>query len=382
MKILYLNPKNRPVTAHSYSAGQLWACPAKYKIHKILGYDSREERSQLIYGQVVEAAMIWHHNTDFIPGSGVSEFIKLWAHYELDGSVVYSKSDGSWADLNRTGQEMLALYEVLRPSLPMDNAVFQLNYKKELFPDTEYAGLEFTSFLDAITEVRYDHPLLPKPKTIPENGLRKVVVDIKTGAKAYECTDSRIYTLDPQLRSYAWVSGISTVAFLVLVKSRSKISAGDKVSLLKSTGDLEAGKEYIVVDNSGDVSVLCKYESTYEAFQASQEEISGKGSQGLKKDNLTKFILEHGTRVPKDLVTKQKIQFLAAEIGPEDQYEAGEQIGETAIAISEAYERNFYPKKPGVRFPSTPCLGCDCYGECVGDPKISKERLIQISGAF
>lgn len=378
MRYLYRNHKNREVTAHSYSASQEWSCPRRYQLKRVLGWSSRDERSSLEFGSCLEAGLQTFHRMEFFPGSGQAEFQKLWEHWRLQ-PLVYTASDRDWETLLRVGTELLALYEATYQNYPVANAVFQTNYKKELFPGTEYAGLEFTAFADLISEVEYDHPALPPLGYIPENGTRKVLIDIKSSAKDY-FSDPRLAKLDGQLRDYAWVSAIETVAFMVFRKNGSKLGSGETITLLTDCGENKAGSEHITLD-IGDEYVIITSNDQYEKYKTEAAKETGKGSREKKEEILTKYALT-GTRVAKNHVTKQKIQFLAAVIPEGDQREAGELVGQQAIEIADAYQTNNFPKIPGVRWPNDICSSCDCLGHCIGDEKLVKQRLIQIGGAF
>lgn len=374
--ILYKSHNGKEVTAHSYSAGLDFKCPKKYYYKKVMGWISRDDRSNLEFGKCIESAIQFHAMNGREDGLGVLEFKRLWNFWQLDSSLQYSASDGDWETLYKVGSELMRLYEAKLPFLPIQNETYQVNYKKELFPDTEYAGLEWQGFLDVISEVDASHPFLPPLKEIPENGKRKVILDIKTAAKAYPESNPRIYQLDGQLRQYAWATGIETVAFLVLVKNGSKVGSGDQVSCFLD------GKDYYVLTTYDDHAILIQDEWIYDEYQAKVKEIKGKGSQAAKEDLLAKYVLTCGKKVPLDQLTKQRIQFLCAVIPPEDQAEAGEQIGKEAVEIAQAHEMNYYPKCPGVRFPNQVCTTCEMLGHCIGDKNLVKQRLVQIGGDF
>lgn len=380
--ILYRNNKGKEITAHSYSAGLLWSCARKYKHLKLDGWASREDRVQLTFGTVVEAALVFWENNNREKDLGWQEFQRLWSHYEHDTSILYSAKTGGWEDCLKVGTELLKLYEVTAPSLPIgENPQFQVNYRKELFPDTEYAGLEWQGFIDVLTEVEYDHPLLPPLDYIPENGKRKLVIDIKTSANPY-FEDARLIKLDGQLRQYAWASEIETQAFLVLVKNKSGISAGETVRTLRDFPILPAGSEVFVLTSNENNVIIVKDKTLYEKYVTERDEIKGTGSKAKKDELLTDYVLKHGITIPLEYVTKQKIQFLAAIIPKEDQLEAGALVGREAIEISEAFQNDFFPKKPGVRFPNQTCISCDALGLCLNDKDLIRQRLIKIDGTF
>lgn len=385
--ILYINSKGKAVNTHSYSSGLTWKCPRRYKHLKIDGFMSRDDRSSLEFGKAIESAMQHFSQNGREPGTAILNFKQIWQHYQLDTSLVYTSADKDWENLYRVGSELMALYELTIHKLPIQNEVFQTNYKKELFPDTEYAGLQWQSFLDVISEVPWDHPLLPPLTEIPENGKRKVIIDIKTSASAYSDSNPKIYQLDGQLRQYAWGTGIADTAFLVLCKNGTKVGSGDKVTLLGYDGppltfDPQVGEEFIVLTKSQDSVILIQEEKIYDEYQSKVKEIKGKGSEAAKENLLTMYVLAFGFKVRPEQITKQRIQFIAARIPKEDQEEAGEQIGMEAVSIADAFQSNNFPKCPGVRFPNQVCNQCECLGLCIGDEQLVKQRLIQIGGDF
>jgi len=98
------------------------------------------------------------------------------------------------------GQKMMAEYEEKLPSLPINNPKFQLNFKKEVFPGTDLAGIYYTAYIDMLCS--------------------NLLVDIKTGATGLDETPG-LLQLDQQLREYAWVTGEPNVSFLWFTKRKS-----------------------------------------------------------------------------------------------------------------------------------------------------------------
>lgn len=66
---------------------------------------------------------------------------KLWETPKAVPNLVYSAKEGSWDDLLQMGQEMCKLYELKLPRLPIVEPSFQLNYHKEVFPNSPLANL-------------------------------------------------------------------------------------------------------------------------------------------------------------------------------------------------------------------------------------------------
>lgn len=376
--ILYQNIKGRQISRHSYSGGLDWGCPKKYQYKRLEGWVEKEERAALSFGRAVESAIEFHHNQNFEPGTGVHEFKALWAREKDNSEITYGEKDGSWEALYKCGSELLALYEILRPRLPLENAKFQQEVITSLFPGTEYEGLEHTAKLDIVAEPRWDHPLLPP---IPENGQpRKVIWDIKTSATRY-FSDARLCSLDRQLREYSWATGIETVGFLVLVKNITEPSSGQYVTLLQNFGGLEAGESYIVLDIDESFVIILNSRAEYDEYRRRESEIKGKGATAAKQDLLTEYVFK-GFRVPREFVTKCSIQFLPALISEQARQDAEFTIKKEAIEIADCNQNNNFPQKSGVRFPHACCNQCSHLGLCLNDTQLIKEKLVQLSENF
>ncbi len=380
-RILYTNAHGYQIRAHSHSGGGDFKCPKKYYWKRIQGWQPRDERAALQFGKCVEAALQFFHQKNYEPGSGVDEFKVLWWKHQDDDSITYTEKTGDWQDHYRMGVEMLALYEIERPKLPIDNVKFQVKIKTPLFPEgSEYYGLDYTTILDMVSEINEDHPAfmtLPNATDYIGKGSRKLIIDIKTSAAAYY-VDPRLSALDDQLRDYAWASGIETVSFLTLVKNHTSIGSGDWVTVLRGE---DAGKKYIVMDVEDTRILVFPNKSLYEEYIGRRDSIKGKGAKEAKEALMVEYFYKAKRFVREDL-TKQKIQFLPAVISQEDMQEARDQATIEAAEISNCSEKNFFPKKPGVRFPNNVCTSCECLGLCINDPDMVKEKLIQIDGVF
>ena len=376
MAYLYRNVIGREVKAHSHSGGADWGCPKKYFYKRIQGWQSREDRVSTFFGKAVESAIQFHHNKAFEPGSGIDEFKTLWFQYKDDDSVQYSEKSGNWNDHYQMGTELLGLYESTVQDYPITNAKFQVEKRVDLFNASEsspYTGLQYTSKVDMLCTADNNHPLLPRG---PEGTTRDFIVDIKTSSYPY-FTDPRLAALDDQLRDYAWVFGIPTVAFLVLVKNFSAIEAGDWITVLKGP---KVGKKYIAFDNST-YTVVVLTKSDYDEYSSRKKAIKGKGAKEAKESLFTEYYAKAIT-FDRNEVTKQRIQFLPAVISPEDMQEARMVATHESMEIADASRNNFFPKKPGVRFPNNVCQNCECLGLCIGDTQLVKQTLVKIDGVF
>jgi len=377
-RILYQNIKGRQISRHSYSGGLDFNCPKKYFWKRLQGWVERDERAALFFGRAVESAIEFHHNQNFEPGTGVLEFKQLWVREKDNGEITYGEKDGSWEALYKCGSELLALYEIMRPRLPLENAKFQQEIITPLFPGTDYEGLEHTAKLDIVAEPRWDHPLLPK---IPKNGkTRKVIWDLKTSGARY-FSDARLCSLDRQLREYSWATGIETVGFIVLVKNITEPATGHYVTLLENFAGLEAGESYIILDVDESFMILLNSKAEYAEYRRREGEIKGKGATAAKQDLLAEYVFK-GFRVPRDLVTKCSIQFLPALISEQARQDAGENLKKEAIEIADCNTNGNFPQKSGVRYPHATCNVCSHLGLCLQDEKMTREKLVQISEDF
>lgn len=376
MAYLYRNVVGREVKKHSHSGGVDWSCPRKYKLKRVDGYQSKEDGVATYFGRAVEAAIQYYHTKGFEPGSGADEFRLIWHQYKDDNSIKYTDKSGSWEDHLRMGIELLYLYEATLPELPVANAKFQVEKVVNLFDqDSLYGDLQYTAKADMICTAVANHPLLP-PLQGGGSDFREFIVDIKTSSYPYP-SDPRMASLDDQLRDYSWVFDYKTVAFLVLVKNHTSLESGDWFTVLAGE---KVGKKYQVLDAS-DSRVVGLIKSDYDEYQARKKEVKGKGT----KDRLAALQAEYLNKAyifKREEVTKQRIQFLAATIPEEDRWEARQEAMREAMDISDCGERDYFPKRPGVRFPHNPCVSCDCLGLCIGDEAMVKEKLVKIDGVF
>lgn len=375
-RTLYTNAHGKQISAHSHSGGGDWRCPRKYYYKRVEGWQPRDERAALQFGKCVESAIQYFHAKDFVTGSGVDEFKVLWWRFKDDETLTYTEKSGDWEDHYQMGTELLSLYEIEHSSLPLDNPQFQVDIRTDLFPGTEYDGLRYTTILDMVCEVAYDHPLLPPSVSASSSSTRKIIVDIKTSAASYY-TDPRLSCLDDQLRDYSWATGIETVAFLVLVKNHSSIGTGDWVTVLRGA---KVGKKYQAFNVEGD-TILVLTKQDYDEYISRKKEIKGKGSKEAQEVLLTEFFYK-GYRFSRKDLTKQRIQFLPAIISEEDRIEARKEAEREAMEIADCSLMKYFPKKPGVRYPNNVCTSCECLGLCIGDPELVKEKLIKIDGEF
>lgn len=370
---LYENANGRRVTTNSYSAGSLYhECPRKYKYQRLLGWKEKTQRAAMEFGNAWEAAIqTYHLKLDL--GEARAEWAKGWTSAK-SMELAYKDSE-SWSEMFKQGDELLRLYALRLPDLPISNPRFQLNFKKEVFPDSEYAGIEDTSFIDMLVEeAPNDHVLLPPAR--PGSKTRPLLIDIKTSGLKYP-QDARMLRLDPQLRRYSWTTGIETVAFLVGVKNSRSLERGNYVTLLTNTVAAKAGDTYVVFDGAEtefDLEVVLLTEEQYKQYTVEQKDIRGNALKAIKAR-----WMEEGFVVSAADVTRQAIQFLCTVVTGQEREETGESVGREVLEICASTTDNFWPQHPGVRFPSNRCVYCSYLGLCIGDENKVKDKLVNIT---
>lgn len=328
MANLFTNHAGYPTTRFSYSMGQDFkTCRKYFQLKRIVGYREREKRAAMEIGNVVEAALKLYHETGCKPGTGVDEFKRLWLPFK-EADLTYSSKDGNWSDMYQAGAEMLALYEAKWRSFGYSNPKFQVSYTKEVFPGTELAGIDFIAYVDMLVDFEYEdgkgHPGM---------------VDIKVSGSGLDATEN-ILLLDPQLRSYAWVSSTPDQAFLWMHRHKpGEYKKGDRASLLSD------GSDVLISKGGKSVSIT---------------DLDGKNERPVDTSALT----------------KQSIQFVRVHIPYDDQIEQGESIGQAIAEIAAAEKRGSYPKEPGVRFPQNKCTMCSMLGVCINNKDLIESKLI------
>lgn len=376
MPILYKNWAGYSITRHSYSAGQdFHTCPRLYKLKKIDGWREKDHKASMELGNAVEAAVQYYH-TQGLPGSGVDEFKRLWLQ-QKDAELTYGERDGDWTDFYRTGSELLALYEVVWPTfgytLPAPaKDCFQRSYRKEVFPGSRLAGLEDVAYVDMLAE--YTPPTkISGPNNFTAYYCRPVIIDIKTSSAEGPAT-SGLLQLDPQLRRYAWITGIPDVGFLWFGRTRpTGFKRGDAVTLLTTVRKVNAGGQGVVlVAPKTSMEAICLTVEDYATFE--------KEAEGLKNkalDDMIDRFKERGFSIPLDELTKQSVSFVRTRISEEGRRDTGDLVGQEIERIVAANERGRWPQTPGIRWPHNPCMSCPCLGICSNNPKLVEEKLVR-----
>lgn len=347
---LYVNSKGYNITRHSFSGGDAFNyCARKYYLERVQGWSEKTENAAKYFGTALEKAITFWHQRGQDTNAAVAEFLRLWAEHK-DKPYKYSKTDKDWDNLNQIGQELAKLYTIKYPSLPFvvnNPQDFQVETNFEVFPDTKLAGIEFTSYIDLIAQLK-------------DSG-RPLIVDIKTSGK--DVPDLTV--LDPQLRSYSWVKMYPDVSFLWFRKMGRSVSRGDAVTFLEPAAGFQPGDDVIVLatDDFG----LWVTENPKVVDDMNEAFI---GESKAVKIVRQKFIEENAKHTPERSITKQRIQFKSAIITPESAEDIGRSIKRDVIDIVAATEKNFFPMQSGVRFPNEKCPNCSMRGICANRPEL------------
>jgi hypothetical protein len=379
---IYRNYKGDEVNSWSYSSGQTFDfCREKFRLQKVAGWRQKGDTAASKFGVAVEDAIQHFHADNLKPESGVDHFKLRWLQFREVPNLIFKDKEGQWEDFYQTGAELMALYELILPTLPIVKPDFQLRYSKEVFPNTELAGITTQGFVDMISRSPWVHPMLPKV-SIPKGSVyRPVLLDIKVSGKMLDA-NSELVQLDPQLRSYAWLTGVHDVGFLWFHRTKPySYEKGTEVTFLKPSGKWTAGLRAVVFefDSEAKTAIVVAHHEV-EGVKAQFSEIKGKGSTE-RKEALKATLLEDGTltEVQLENITKQRIRFVAVRITPEDVVEEGRVVAKQIVDAKQAADENFWPKDgAGVRFPKQNCVWCDMRGHCLHDKGMVDNLLVQI----
>jgi len=355
MAFLYRNSKGNPHRKHSYSAGNEYdQCPYKYFLRRVLGWKEKENKARYLFGHALEEAIQFHHDHN---GEGaVEDFIRRWSEHKERTDLLFTKTEKDWETLLFDGIEMVKLYIIRQPSLPIPlggRSVFQRPYRKEVFPgDPNYGEIEDEGKLDIIAYADPDHPTLVKRDWRPENGLyRPIIIDIKTSGIDFP-EQPGIAGFDKQLRRYSWLTGIRDVALLGFKKSGRRLQKGSSVSLLGnaykppvSEPFFEAGDEAVVAQVQEDTAWLVKNDYMIEVMDQAGDNTK------VGKQKKVDWLQEHGIVVPVNILTRQRLQFISGYVSLESGAEAGVEAGRQIVQIVNSWKTKSWPNTFGIRYP-------------------------------
>jgi len=380
---LYKNYRGVEVNSHSHSSGSTFSfCRQKYYLQKVQGWRTKGENASSKFGVAVEDAIAYYHQNGLKPGEAVDHFKFRWLQFKEVPDLIFKDKEGTWEDLYKSGSQLLALYEIMLPDLPIVKPEFQLRYSREVFPGTELAGLQDQGFVDLLSRGPWVHPLLPKVTVPPNATHRSIIVDIKTSGTALDLTP-QILQLDPQLKRYASLSGVRDVAFLWFQRSKPlSFEKGTEITFLEDSGKWTKGQKAVIYEFDSEAnSALITHEVNLFSIKTALAEIKGKGSGELKAAKIAEFIADAIlTKVPVEHITKQKLKFVAVRMNDEDVEEENRIVAKQMVEIRQASIDNFWPKDgAGVRFPKNNCGWCEMRGHCLRDTQLRDQLLVQIT---
>lgn len=357
MAFLYINSKGIPHRKHSYSAGNTYdQSPSKYYLQKIEGWKEKDNRASFLFGRALEETIQFHHDNN---GRGsVEDFQARWNAHKDKTDLTFTKTEKDWNNLFRVGTDMIKLYIIRQPNLPIPmggNSVFQREYSKEVFPgDPNYGEIEDFGKLDVVCYVEPDHPMLAKIEWKQEYGIvRPLIVDIKTSA-VYFPDNPGISAFDKQLRRYSWLSGIRDVSLLWFKKTNRTIQKGSSVTLLEGNDSFQAGKEAVVAKIIDDDVWIVRNDYMLEEM----EKVQGKKPNGkidqtnAAEERAFEWLKINGVVVPEHHLTKQRLQFNCGFVTIESANEAGQIAARQIVQIVNSWKNKSWPSTFGIRFPN------------------------------
>jgi PD-(D/E)XK nuclease superfamily len=358
MAFLYINPKGKAWRKHSYSAGNDFdVCPYKYYLRRVLGWREQDNKARLRFGRALEEAIQFHHEN---MGGGPDDFLRRWSEHKADTSLIFTRVEKDWENLNTIGHQMMRLYEIRQRSLPIplggSQSLFQREFKREVFPgNADYGEIEDAGKIDIIAMVEPTHPLLPKIDWPLENGvLRPLVVDIKTSGIDFPVTPG-IAAYDKQLRRYSWLTGIQDVAILWFKKTTLKITKGCTASLLVDTEDpgMPAGKEVIVASLGDEGCWIVEDEffiEQMEDYQGYSNRRVDTSKFGTARKN--EWLRNNSIFVKYENLTRQRIQFNCGRVTEQSAEDAGRIAARQIVGIVNAWKTKHWENTFGVRYPN------------------------------
>ena len=370
---LYINSKGYEVTRHSYSgSSEFNDCARRYYLHRVAGWQEREQSAAMEFGKALEYAITVFHvegeNLQLALEAFVDQWAPFWGHTEL----VYSKKHVSWENLKAVGQEMLRLYAIKYPNFPytVENPEksFQVQKNIEVFPGTNLAGIELTSYIDLIVKM--------KPASVdPSLEDDRTVLDMKVSSS--HCP--QLVSLDPQLRTYAWTTGIPTCGFLWFEICSRLLGVGDEVTFLGVEdihGKFRPGQKLFVLSEDFNTIPLVP-ESVYVVDDVKVVE-SLKAIKGQKASDKTArldYITKNGVSVPVSALTVQSIEVRTATFSQASTEDMRKQVEQDIVRIVHASEQDFWPMQSGIRWPNDKCVTCCMRGICTGNDTLRDELV-------
>jgi len=382
MPFLYVNTKGIPHRKHSYSAGMDFDQSArKYYLRRVLGWKIKDRVAAFKFGRAFEESLQFFHENGAT--RGVETFVAKWSAFKDDKELKYTKTEKDWENLNRCGIDMMKLYAIRQPSLPIPmgaHSIFQREYAKEVYAgDPNYGEIEDAGKLDIVCYVDPNHAMLPKVKWDVKYGvLRPLIVDIKTGAKDFHEAQG-MAKFDMQLRRYSWLSNIRDVAFLWFKKASTNLSKGCSVTLLENAGTFAAGQEAVVAyEADGGVWIVAN-----DYFISEMDKAQGRKENGnldttkVATERKMAWIQANAVLVPETSLTRCRVQFNAGIVTPDEAAAAGRVAGRQIQGIVNAWREGIWDDNFGVRFPRDDSNDPYFRAFTLGDEAYRKENFVK-----
>ena len=169
-------------------------CPRSYRLRYLDGWREKDTRAGMVFGRCFEQAL----TALFCKQDPEARLFQEWGAYK-DTSFIYRNGE-CWDRLLHQGVNLLQRFA-------QDNRVRIRQPKQNLQVKVLRAlpgGHQFVSYLDAIGTL---------------DGT-PCILDWKTTTSRYPEGPHDILSLDPQLTSYSWVSGIADVAIVAFVRKQ------------------------------------------------------------------------------------------------------------------------------------------------------------------
>lgn len=366
--VLYRNPKGYEVTNFSNSQADLLRfCPHKYILARHLGLAQARVDPNLHFGNCAEEAIRMYHQSGLSPAQMFSE---LWAAAVREhGSSVTWEGWKTPESMDEAGRNLMRAYSNSYRRLGIRNPTFFTFRDRGQF--TRDIGVNLQSVPDCIDD----------PEPHPHWGDGPRVIDIKCPESAPQMKYEGMVSLDEQLRTYSYTTGLRRVALLLLIKGNpgAELKAGSIRTYLGASKEL-LGRQVKIVEATKKSGVRISVNGTPESTSLSVDV--------AEVPNVRIFFAEGAVSVTEAEATAAGLLSEALMQSRRwEEYamaEATLRSQESSLSYAEyssrrrALLRLHFPQRPGLRFPNDRCSWCEMLGECLDRPDISAERLVRI----
>ena len=169
-------------------------CPRSYRLRYLDGWQEKDTRAGMVFGRCFELALV----ALFCKEDPEARLFREWAAYR-EAPFAYKKNE-TWDRLLHQGVHLLQRFA-------QDDRIRIVNPHRDLqikVVRSLSGGHQFLSYLDAVATL---------------DGT-PCIVDWKTTTSRYPEAPEGVLSLDPQLISYSWASGIPEVAIVAFVRKQ------------------------------------------------------------------------------------------------------------------------------------------------------------------